>query len=79
MRLQTEIIAPGPLLDEKGILLQKGYATRPISYRYNIANRNNLSLTRLHRYRDLYQILVGIGNYNLIEEIHLIYRSCEAQ
>jgi hypothetical protein len=30
MRRQTEIKTPGPLLDEKGVLIQRGYATQPL-------------------------------------------------
>ena len=30
MRQQTELTKPGPLLDEKGVLTQRGYATKPI-------------------------------------------------
>jgi len=30
MRMQTEIINPGPLLDKNGVLLQRGYATKPL-------------------------------------------------
>ena len=30
MRKQTEITAPGPLLDKKGVLTQRGYATKPL-------------------------------------------------